>query len=92
MLTRRPSSGDSDSVSPPGRPSSILSGASTGGEIVGVRLDHHAVGRGQRAELDELLALDEAARRSEPGDDDQRVADLGIVEPVHRGAARRTEW
>ena len=100
MLTRRPISGDSDKRQPAGTPDLDLVGRQRGGDIVGVRLDHHAVARGQRAELDEFLALHEAARRAEPGDHGQRIADLGILELAHRGrlverngdaGARRTD-
>ena len=52
-------------------------------EVVGERIDHHALGRGQRAEFDEILLVDEAARRRQGGDDEQAVADVGIGDAVH---------
>ena len=48
--------------------------------------------RRKRAELDEVLRLDQAARRPEPGDDQQLVADVGIGSASAAGAARRTGW
>ena len=80
-----------DSVSPAGPRDDDLVGGELGVEIVGERLHDDAVGRGERAELDEVLGLDEAARRPERRHDQQRVAGVGIVEPVELGADRRTE-
>ena len=58
-------------------------------DVVGERLDDDALGRGQHAELDKIALVDEAARRRKRGDDHQRVAGVGIVEPVHQ--MRRVE-
>ena len=66
-----------------GRPSEHdLVGGQLGADVVRERLYDHAVGRGERAELDEILALDEAARRRERGRHHQDVAGLGILEPM----------
>jgi len=59
-----------------------LVGGKLDAEIVGDRLDHHALGRGERAEFDEVLLLEDAARRGKGGDDKDVVADLGIADPV----------
>ena len=40
------------------------------------------MGRDQRVELDEFLRLEEAARGPERGDDQQRVADVGVGEAM----------
>ena len=40
------------------------------------------MGRDQRAELDEVLRLEKAARGPERGDDQQRVADVGVGEAM----------
>ncbi len=60
-----------------------LSGTRTHGEVVGERLDHHALGRSQRMEFDEILLVDKAARRRQRGDDEELVADVGIGDLVH---------
>ena len=94
LLIERHRTGDADAAADLGRfrqreaagtADLDLVGRQLGRDIVGVRLDHHAVARGERAELDELMALHEAARRAEPGDDDQRVADVRVLELVDRG-------
>ena len=82
----------SDSVKPPGRARITLSADRLGLEIVGERLHGDALGARQRAEIDEVLALDQAARRSKPGDDQEPVADVGVVQPMRLAAARRTGW
>ena len=67
----------------PGRPREHDSaGGELGADVVGERLHHHAMGRGERAELDEVLVLDEAARGAERGHHHELIAGLGIVEPV----------
>ena len=35
-------------------------------------------------ELDKIALVEEAARRRERGDDDERIAGVGVVEPVHQ--------
>ena len=59
-----------------------LVGRQLGLEVVGKRLHGDALRARQRAEIDEVLALDQAARRSKPGDDQKPVADVGIVKPM----------
>ena len=43
----------------------------------------NALRRSQRMEFDEILLVDDAARRRQRGDDEQRVADVGIGDPVN---------
>ena len=61
-----------------------LVGADLGGDIVGIRMNHHAVHGFEQRQLDEILPLDEAAGRRRRGDDDERIAGVGIDQPVHR--------
>jgi len=51
-------------------------------EVVGTRLDRDAVGGGQRVELDEVLRAQQAARRRQRGDNEQRVAGARIGQAV----------
>ena len=49
----------------------------------------------EQREVDEILPLDEAADRRLRGDDQQRVAGIGIEQPVQQagiGAAARRCW
>ncbi len=51
-------------------------------QVVGDRLHDHALARRQRAQFDEMLVLEEAARRPRRGDDHQTVADLRVAQMV----------
>jgi hypothetical protein len=61
-----------------------LVGADFGFDVVGVRMHDHAVHGFQQRQFDEVLPLDEAAGRRRRGDDQQRIAGVGIDQPVHR--------
>ena len=79
-------------MSPPGREITTLSADKLGAEVVGERLHRDAVRGGQRAELDEILRLEEAARGRERRDHEERVADVGILEAVQAARRRRSGW
>ena len=61
-----------------------LVGADFGFDVVGVRMHDHAVHGFQQRQFDEILPLDEATGRRRRGDDQQRIAGVGIDQPVHR--------
>ena len=73
-----------DSVKPAGLAEHHLVGADLGVDIVGVRMDHDAVDRFQQRQFDEILPLDEAAGRRRRRDHQQRVAGVGIDQPVQQ--------
>ena len=83
-LARSAATSADDSVSPPGRPSRILSVRDLGGDVVGIRMHGDAVDRFQQRQLDEILALDETADRQRRGDHQQGIAGIGIGEAVHQ--------
>ena len=74
---------DVDSVSPAGRVITILSGARSTARSSAIGSITTPCGRGKRVEFDEILLVDEAARRRQRGDDVEHVAGFRIDEPVH---------
>ena len=74
---------------PTGLPDDDFFGRDLDADVIGVGADGDAMSRIEQCEIDEILSLDEAAHRWQRGDHDQRVAGIGIDDPMRETERRK---